>query len=311
MGRLRFKSKSRFKTFTYNQTGFKIINNGKRCQTLWLSKIGNVPIRCHRNIKGEIKSITIKKTQSNKWFASISTELKVTVPKKKIKNAVGIDLGLTNLVYDSEGNKIINPRHIKVKEKKLKYLQNVMSKKTKGSNNRRKARIRLARHYDKLVNSRKDFIHKLSRYYVTNYDAIGFEDFDISAFSKSNKYAKHMNDASWGMLRQFVAYKVESTGKHYITVDYKGTTQRCSKCGNIVKKDLKERMHKCPYCGFTADRDYNSALEIKKLMLNKIEIGQGLSESKLVETEALPFQRQLRSGKQEAISSTPKVLGYE
>ena len=317
VGRLRFKSRSRFKTFTYNQSGFKLINTGKRCQTLWLSKIGDIPIRCHRNIKGNIKNITVKRTSSGKWHASITTELKMTIPKQKIdlNNIVGIDLGLTDVVYDSDGNNVANPRHLKKKAKKLAHLQRKMSKKRKGSNNRNKARIFAARQYEKLVDSRDDFLHKLSRHYADKYDAIGFEDMNIANFVKNNRLSKSILDSSWGKLRQFVAYKVERTGKHYIPVNYKGTTQRCSQCGETVKKELSERMHKCPFCKFIAPRDYNSALEIKKLMLKKLRIGQGLSESKLVK---MPLAAELQnrstsyaSMKQEAISSTPDVLGYE
>ena len=287
IGRLRFKSKTRFKTFTYNQSGFRLTDTGKRFQTLWLSKIGNIPIRCHRGIKGKIKSITVRRAPSGKWHASIMAEQKITVPKQKIDmdNIVGIDAGLIDIAYDSDKKSIANPRHLNKKAKKLGKLQRKMSKKKKGSNNMNKARIMVAGHYERLADARDDFLHKLSRYYVNKYDAIGFEDFDISRFAKGNYLAKSMLDASWGKLRQFVAYKAERAGKHYITVNYKGTTQRCSQCGKYVTKDLHERMHKCPFCGFVAPRDYNSALEIKNLMIERI--GQELSEYTLVEIEAL------------------------
>lgn len=309
VGKLRFKGKNWFKTFTYNQTGFKLIKSGKRCQTLWLSKIGNIPIRCHRNIKGNIKSITVKRTQSGKWYASIQAEQKISIPKHPIdtKKNVGIDLGLTDVVYDSDGNNITNPRHLKKKANKLSQLQREMSKKKKGSNNRNKQRLLVARQYEKLVNSRDDFLHKVSRYYVNKYDAIGFEDMDIAKFVNGNNLSKSILDSSWGRLRQFVAYKAERAGKHYMTVDTKYTTQMCSGCGNIVYKTLSERIHKCNECGLKMKRDYNSALEIKNRMLNNLRIGQGLSESTLVEIEALPYKGQLQPRKQEAISSTRGV----
>ncbi len=145
--------------------------------------------------------------------------------------------------------------------------------------------------------NRNDFQHKLSRYYVDNYDAIGVEDMLINNMVH-NKLAKSILDVSWGKLRQYIAYKAENAGKLYIPVDYKGTTQRCSQCGMAVKKELWEREHRCPYCGFEAPRDYNSALEIRRLCLQKI--GQELPESMLVEMEALPLLRQLPPMKQEA-----------
>ena len=160
-----------------------------------------------------------------------------------------------------------------------------MSKKKKEGNNRNKARIRLTRQYEKLVNVRNDFLHKLSRYYVDNYDAIGMEDMQITDMI-NNHLAKHILDASWGKLRQMIAYKAERAGKLYAPVNYKGTTQRCSQCGKEVVKDLSERIHKCHFCGFEAPRDYNSAMYIKKLIL--IKIGQELPESTLVKMEALP-----------------------
>jgi len=288
VGRLRFKGRGWFKTFTYNQSGFKIIKTGKRYQALRLSKIGDIPIRCHRNIKGKIKQITIKREMSGKWHASVVEEKNKIIKKQQIRKAVGIDLGLNDIVYDSEGNKIENPRHLKKQSEKLALLQRSMSKKKKDSKNRNKMRIRLTRQYEKLVNTRNDFLHKISRYYVDNYDAIGMEDMTINKMV-NNHLAKYILDASWGKFRQFIAYKAERAGKLYIPVNHRGTTQRCSSCGESVAKDLSERIHKCPFCDFEAPRDYNSALEVKNLMFKKLfEIGQGLPESTLVEMEALP-----------------------
>ena len=161
-----------------------------------------------------------------------------------------------------------------------------MSKKKKKSKNRNKSRIRLARQYETLVNSRDDFMHKLSRYYVNNYDAIGMEDISITNMVHNKNLAKSILDVSWGRLRQFISYKAENAGKLYVPVNYRGTTQRCSQCGEDVKKELDEREHKCSYCRFIAPRDYNSALDIKRLCLEKIR--QELPESKPVEMEALP-----------------------
>ncbi len=283
VGSLRFKGKGWFKTFTYNQSGFKLIETGKRHQTLKLSKIGDIPIKCHREIKGKIKQITVKHEASGKWFASIAEETdKETKPINKIRNIVGIDVGLDNLVYDSDGNAIKNPRHLKMYQEQLSKLQRRMSMKKKRSINKNKQRIKVARLYEKITNVRNDFLHKLSCYYVNNYDAIGMEDMLMSL--KKDIFAKSKADASWGKFRQFIAYKAESAGKLFVPVPYRGTTQRCSQCGEIVHKELQDREHICS-CGFTAPRDYNSALEVKRLCLKKI--GQELPESTPVEMEAL------------------------
>jgi len=287
VGRLRFKGKGWFKTMTYNQSGFELIITGKRCQTLHLSKIGDIPIRCHRNIKGKIKQITIKRMASRNWFASIVEERKEITEQQPINKIVGIDLGLTDIVYDSDNNKTKNPRHLSRISEKLAKEQRKLSRKKKGSKNRIKGRFTVARQYEKLVNTRDDFAHKISRYYVNNYDAIGMEDMPITNMVHNKNLAKSILDVSWGRLRQFISYKAENAGKLYLPVNYKGTTQRCSQCGDDVKKELNNREHKCSYCGFIAPRDYNSALEIKRLML--IKIGQELPESTPMEMEALPM----------------------
>ena len=305
VGALRFKGKGWFKTFTYNQSGFKIKPTGKRLQTLWLSKIGSIPIRCHRNIKGKIKQITIKKEPSGRWFASVCEERKITIPKQPIRKIVGIDLGIIDIIYDSNGNSITNPRHLKQRENQLKHLQRQMSKKKLRSNNRNRWRIRLARQYERLTNTRNDFLHKLSRAYVNNFDAIGVEDMDVTRMVHGN-LSKSILDAGWGQLRQYMAYKAENAGKLFIPVDYRGTTIRCSRCGADNPKGLSEREHNCWNCGFAVPRDFNSALEIKRLCLEKIR--QELPESTHLEMEALQSNLQLPSVKNEAYSKTSVLV---
>ena len=262
VGRMRFKGKGFFKTFAYNQSGYKLMITGKRCQTLKLSKIGDVQIRCHRDIGGGIKQVVIKKEQSGKWFAFLITDEKKGVIRKEIKNVVGIDTGLRDVLWDSDNHKTTNPKHLNKYAGQLASCQRSLSKKKKGSNNRNKSRIRLARKYEKLSNTRTDFIHKLTRYYADNYDAVGMEDIDYSKMAKG-VYGKSFLDACCSKIRQQMACKVESTGGLFVTVDYRGTTTRCNQCGTEVKKEIWERMHNCPTCGISIPRDYNSALEIK------------------------------------------------
>ncbi len=184
VGQLRFKGKGVFKTFTYNQSGFKLLNTSKRFQTLWLSKIGNILIRCHRQITGNIKQITIKHFPSEKWYAFVIEDGNRQKQYKKTGKIVGIDLGLTDIAYDSDGNSIINPKHLKQKEKRLKHLQRLMSNKQKKSNNRNRFRAQLARQYERLVNSRDDFLHKVSNYYIQNYDVIAMEDLSVANMAR-------------------------------------------------------------------------------------------------------------------------------
>ncbi len=290
VGRLRFKGKNWFKTFTYNQSGFKFIETGRRFQILKLSKIGEIKIRAHRNIKGKIKQITIKKEQSGKWFAIITAEeSNKTENKLNMDKAVGLDLGLTNLIHDSDNKVIPNPKHLSKHEQKLKHLQRLVSKKKKGSKNREKARIKLAKQHEKITSIRNDFLHQISNYYTKNYDVIAIEDLQIKNMVKNKHLSKSINDASWNKLRQFLTYKAENAGKLLITVNPQGTTQRCSNCKDKVKKNLGNRTHDCDNCGLIIPRDYNSALEIKDIAIKSIR--QGLSKYKPVE---MPLTAELK-----------------
>ena len=285
VGALRFKGKGVFKTFTYNQSGFRLTYNDRRNQTLWLSKIGSIAIRCHRQVNGIIKQVTIKHFPSGKWFAFIIED--GIKPQKTANNSiVGIDLGLQSIVYDSDGNSIPNPRHLKQKEEMLKHLQRKMSNKQKRSSNRNRFKVQLARQYEKLANSRNDFAHKVSHHYADNYGIIAFEDMNIQNLSKG-RFSKSINDTVLGKIRQYTTYKAENAGGKVVLVDTRGTTIRCSQCGNRVPKEIWDREHDCDNCGFIAPRDYNSALGIKRLCLEKLRLEQ--PEVKHLEMEALPM----------------------
>ena len=290
IGSLRYKSKNSFKTFTFNQSGFKFIQS-KRLQKLHLSKIGDISIRAYREIKGKIKQITIKKYPSGKWFACIFCELKKEELKKiSLNKQIGIDLGLTNYIYDSDGNHFDNPNFRNKSLNILKKKQRKLSKKQRGSKNRNKQRIKVAKLYEKTENQRNDFLHKLTRTYINNYSLIIVENLQIQNMIRNNKLSKAIADASWAKFIQMLEYKAESAGVQVIKVNPRGTTQECSDCGIIVKKELKDRVHNCP-CGLNIHRDYNSALKIKSL-------GQGLSNVKPAEMEPL-LKRQVLSEKQE------------
>lgn len=296
VGSLRFKGKGHFKTFTYNQSGFKLIATGKRCHTLRLSKIGDVAIRQHRVVEGTIKQITIKKEGSGKWFALVVTDKKIIITPQPVQKIVGLDVGLIDFVHDSKGNSIKNPRHLSKHEAKLKKLHRCMAKKQKGSKNREKVKRKVARHYECITDVRTDFLHKTSHFYVSNYDAIGMEDMSMQL--QGHRLAKSRADASWGKFRQMIAYKAEGAGKLFVPVDYKGTTQRCSRCDRRVHKELWQREHVCPFCGLSCPRDYNAAVNIEKLA--RIKIGLERPESTPVEMEALHRNVQLPSVKQDA-----------
>lgn len=279
VGKLRFKGKGWFKTFTYNQSGFKIMETEKRLDKLHLSKIGNIPIRIHRVIKGKIKQITIKHCSSGKWYACITAEIKEKITRNNNTKKVGIDLGLDNFIYDSNGNKIKHPKILDKSLKKLGKEQRRLSRKKKKSRNMKKQRIKVARVHEKIINQRNDFLHKLSGCYVNNYGFIALEKLQINSMVKNKYLSKSIIDASWSKFIQFIQYKAENAGVEVMQIDPKNTTQICSNCGSKVPKKLYNRIHKCK-CGLEIERDYNSAINI-------LNIGQGLSKFTPVEIEPL------------------------
>ncbi|MGB3346885.1 MAG: RNA-guided endonuclease TnpB family protein [Candidatus Humimicrobiia bacterium] len=279
VGKLRFKGKGWFKTFTYNQSGFKLIETNKRLDLLHLSKIGNIKIRIHRAVKGKIKQIAIKHCSSKKWYACITVEIKEKITKSSNSKKVGIDLGLIDFIYDSDGNKIKHPKILDKSLKKLTKEQRRLSRKKKKSRNRKKQRIKVARVYERTVNQRNDFLHKLSRCYVKGYGFIALEKLNIKGMVKNRYLSKSIIDASWSKFIQLIQYKAENAGVDIIKIDPKNTTINCSNCGSKVYKKLYNRIHKCK-CGLEIERDYNSAINI-------LNIGQGLSKFTPVKIEPL------------------------
>jgi len=253
----RFKSRERYDSFTYPQSGFKVERN-----KLKLSKIGLMNVKLHRKIKGKIKTLTISKTSTNKWFACFSVVKKIEAEQHDLGKYVGLDVGLNSFYADSEGNKIENPRWLRKSEERLKFLQRQHSKKIKGSKNRGKSRLMIAKLHEKIVNQRNDFLHKESRKLVNNYSLIAVEKLLIKSMVKNRYLAKSISDAGWRRFLQFLSYKAEEAGGRIVEVDARGTSQYCI-CGNLVEKSLAVRDHKCKKCGVVLDRDVMSAIIIK------------------------------------------------
>jgi len=296
VGKLRFKGKEWFKTFTYNQSGFKIMLTGKRCQTLHLSKIGDIPMRIHRTFKGTIKQITVKRYKSGTWFAMLSVEQKTNIKPAKITKAVGIDVGITNFTTDSDGRTITNPYNLKKSMKKLRREYRKFSRTKKKSNNRNKKRIKIAKTFEKITNQRDDFLHKLSYAYVNTYDLIAVEELRISNMVRNHHLAQSIADCSWSRFMQMLSYKAGNAGKMVIKVEPKNTSQKCSQCDELVRKSLAVRTHRCS-CGAILDRDYNASLNI---LASGLEIyRRDCGKSSLSEIEPI-LMRQARSVMQEA-----------
>jgi len=168
VGRLRFKGKGWYKTFIYNQSGFKLIRTGKRLGMLHLSKIGDIPIRVHRAVEGEIKQVIIKRHSSGKWFACICVEKDICITKREPEKIISIDVGVRHFLTDTDGRQIGNPKFYGRILERISIVQYWFSRRKKGSKNREKQRVKLARLYERLTNQRDDFLHKLSRFYASN-----------------------------------------------------------------------------------------------------------------------------------------------
>ena len=195
----RFKGQGWYKSFTYpdSETGYKI--EGTK---LTLSKIGSIRIFKHREVEGKVKTCTIKKDKLGHWYAILLAE-KDDVPQIEPKTAIGIDVGLKNLVTLSTGEAIKYPKYYVQAEQKLAVAQRALSRKKKGSSNRRKAKAKVARLHQKIQNHRDEFLHQVSRKIVDSADLIVFENLNIRGMLKNHHLAKHIQDHAWGKLIQF------------------------------------------------------------------------------------------------------------
>ena len=251
----------RFRNFvsslTYPQSGFKVEK-----KKVDLSKIGRINFVDHREIEGDIKTLSIKKTKSGEWYITISVEKEDTIPFKNGKEAIGIDLGLKEYATLSDDTRIPNPRISNKSIGKLKTIQRRLSNKKKGSKNRRKAKIKLARISEHIARQRDDFLHKTSHRLVNSYSLIAYEGLKITNMVKNHNLARQITDASWGSFTQYLCYKAESAGCRVVGVNPRNTTRTCSRCGNIQDIGLSERTYLCQKCGLKIDRDLNAAINI-------------------------------------------------
>ena len=251
----RFKNIDRMKSLHYPQSGFSL---GKK---LCVTPFGEIQIVQHREIKGAIKTLTLKKEPSGKWFVCFAVDENPIIKAPNGGPKVGIDLGLENLITFSNGSKMENPRHIAKYQEKIASLQRESDKKKKGSKNRRKAKRKVAAGFEKLKNTRRDFLHKLSRNLVSSYSFIALEDLASQELAQQN-FGKQINDAAWSELASMLRYKAESAGCEVVFVNPKDTTKTCCVCGNRKEMTLADRRYNCPTCNNQMDGDHNAACNI-------------------------------------------------
>jgi putative transposase len=224
-----------------------------------------LPIRWSRQLpQGATPStVTIRQDAAGRWFVSLLVDAEIE-PLPPVSKKVGIDLGVTSLIVTSDGTKVANPKTFKVKHKRLKRAQKALARKQKGSNNRHQARLKVAKLHAEIVDSRKDFLHKLTTQLVRDNQTIAVEDLNVKGMVKNHTLAQSISDASWGELVRQLTYKCEWYGRELVKIDrWFPSSKRCSCCGHIAEKmPLNVRNWVCPQCETKHERDVNAANNI-------------------------------------------------
>lgn len=228
----------------------------------------------HRPFIGVVKTVTIYRTPTSKYFASVLVETAETKSEKQAVNresSVGIDLGIKTFAVLSDGTEYVNPKHLNRSIDRLKVLQRRASKKKKGSSSRRKTNKKVSRLHEKKANQRKDFIHKASDAITKRFDTIVLEDLAVCNMVKNHKLARSISDAGWGMFRQFIEYKADWRGKNVLIIGrFEPSSKLHNTCGHINKALLlSDREWACPHCGELVLRDMNAAINILNFGLLK------------------------------------------
>jgi putative transposase len=273
----RFKNQDHYSSILYpsDEDGIKFQEEKRKVKVQF---IGIVKVKNYRKVKGTIKTLSLKK-EAGKWYLVLSCLLPgVQVPKTTNKKEAGFDSNSENLIVGSDGTIVKNPRAFRKEKKALRRAQRKLARALKGSNNRKKAKKKVQVIHTKVKNQRKDLHHKESTNLVNGYGLIAAEALSIGNMLKNHRLALSISDAGWFQFWNMVRYKALEAGVEFVTVNPMYTSQICSRCGELVPKELSERWHYCPYCGLSIDRDINAAINI--LAIAKMMIALAWTEPK-------------------------------
>ena len=292
VGELKWKSPREYQSITYSQSGFELKNTSgsdTNTATLWLSQIGDIPIRYHRPIPDHdtIKEVTIKQEKTGEWYVSFGLEVdEEHLPDKEptdeldADNCVGIDLGILNYVHTSDGLSL-GQLDVEYEYERLRKAQQVLSRRENGSNNWEKQRKRVASIKRGIRRKILDYQHKLTSWLTTEYNAVIVEDLDVKPMLEQSHNARNKQDASWSQFIDLLEYKADLNGCYVEKVEPAGTSKECSECGSESDKPLWVREHSCPSCGFKIDRDWNASINVLERGLERLGERLGLGQSEI------------------------------
>lgn len=277
-GRPRFKKRGDICSFTFPRVNCPKAGANLTGNVLRLSKIGEVAIILHRPIPEgfAVKQATLAR-KADGWYVGFSLEdatVPDALPVDEIKNAVGIDVGLEKFLVTSDGRSVVIPQFYRAAQKRLARQQRNLSRRSKGSRNYQKQANKVARLHLHTARQRKECHYQVAHWLCQSYDAIGFENLNIKGLART-RLAKSILDAAWGAFLDILTAVAVKRGKWAVEVDPRGTSIECSGCGERVEKVLSDRVHSCPSCGLTIDRDWNSGINI----LNRLQRTLGLAFS--------------------------------
>jgi putative transposase len=257
-GKPRFKGWRFFNTVNYKPGDGAGLQNGK----LYVQNIGLVSVKWHRELpEGALKNILLTRKLSG-WYVSLQVECADVEIEPSENPPVGIDMGIHHALALSDGTVIDSPQHLKQSLKRLRRLQRKVARRMKGSTGRKEAVDQLAKEHEHIANQRRDWWYKVVFWLVATYGVVVLEDLQLGFMLRNGHLSRAAHDISLGIFREILDYKAIEAGVTVLAVNPYKTTQRCNGCKEIVPKDLSVRVHTCPHCGFTADRDVNAALNI-------------------------------------------------